>query len=131
MAFIYQLTAATTVDEVLKAASDYVRVWGEVLGRLPEGCQLDHVDDSEGIFKTAATLTQATQQLRKSGATVGHELQMTADFFGAAADRIKTLQRQEQKGLLRQIDRRRTPSMPMPGGRRRTDPPPPPQRPES
>jgi hypothetical protein len=130
VAFIYHLVAAATVDEVINATSDYVRVWREVLERLPKGCRLE-VHDSEGISRTAAVLSQYTKALRNSGATVGHELQMTAEFFAAAADRIKKLQLEERKGLLGQIDRRRTPSMPVLGGRRRTDPPPRPQRPES
>jgi hypothetical protein len=129
VAFIYRLVAAATVDEVVKAASDYVGVWREVLERLPKGCRLE-VDDSEGITRTAAVLSQYTKALRNSGATVGHELQMTADFFAAAADTIKKLQLEQRKGLLGQIERR-TSSMPVFGGRRRTDPPPRPQRPES
>jgi hypothetical protein len=93
MAFIFRLKAATTVEEVVKAASDYRQVWGEVLGRLPEGCRLE-VNDGEGIFRTAAILSQSAEDLRNSGATVGHELQITADFFAAAAVRIKALQRE-------------------------------------
>jgi hypothetical protein len=91
MAFLSGLTAAATTDEVVTAARDYVRVWVEVLHRIPAGCPLE-VDDSQSLFRTAANLEQLRQELRSSGATVGHELDITAEFFAAAANRIEELQ---------------------------------------
>jgi hypothetical protein len=91
MAFLSGLTAAATTDQVVTAARDYVRVWGEVLHRLPAGCPLE-LDDSQSLLKTADNLEQLRRNLSSSGGRIGHELEMTAEFFAAAATRIKVLQ---------------------------------------
>jgi hypothetical protein len=90
MAFLFQLRAAKTVNEVVAAVKDYLRVWDEVLYRLPEAYR-PTITNADDIIKAAEMMTKYRQRLQKSGVKVSHELAMTADFFAAAAARIKDL----------------------------------------
>jgi hypothetical protein len=97
MAFLLQLRAAKTVDDVVIAARDYLRVWDEVLYRLPESCRPE-AKDVQDVLTSAEGLKLFRDQALRSGATVSHELGMTAEFFSAAAARIMDLQAQPTSG---------------------------------
>jgi len=51
------------------------------------------VKDAEDVFRAAFALEHFRHQLMGSSHTVGHELNVTADFFTAAATKIRRLQR--------------------------------------
>ena len=94
MAFLLQLRAAKTEDDVVAAAKDYLRVWEQVLHRLPKSCQLQ-VHDIDGVLSAADTLERFREQALRLEGTVSHELGMTAAFFSTAAARIRELQAPE------------------------------------
>jgi hypothetical protein len=94
MSFLRQVTAATTVDEVVDASRDYIRVWSAVLHRLPDDCRPADPKDADDIVRAADSLKESRRRLVDSEGYIGPELDVTADFFSAAAARIDQLRRQ-------------------------------------
>jgi hypothetical protein len=97
MAFKTYLAAATTVDEVVTAANDYLDLWEEVLHRLPAECRPVEIQSASDVLYAAHVLKQFRWQLAKRDVPEGHELQVTADFFAAAATRIMQLRRKAER----------------------------------
>jgi hypothetical protein len=78
---------------VVTAANDYLRLWAEVLYRVPFGCLPARIKSSDDVLHAAQLLEEFRRQLAKADAQEGHELSVTADFFCAAATRIRQLER--------------------------------------
>jgi hypothetical protein len=93
LAFKSYVAAATTVDQVVAAANGYLRLWGEVLHRVPAECRPERIQSADDVLDAAYVLEEFRQQLAKTDAPEGHELSMTSDFFAAAAARVMQLQR--------------------------------------
>jgi hypothetical protein len=93
VAFISEIVNATTVDEVVSAARDYLRVWEEVLRALPDACRRIEVKEADDVLRAAFVLQQCRRKLPDSSASGSYELNAAADFFKAAASRIRELQR--------------------------------------
>jgi hypothetical protein len=92
VAFKTAVAAATTVDQVITVARDYLHVWGEVLHRLPAQCRPVRIESADDVLRAANALTQFRRQRPNPGDPEGPELTVTADFFAAAAARIRQLE---------------------------------------
>ena len=90
MPFHVRLRAATSVEEVVSTAQDYLHVWAEVLQRLPPECHLV-IERADDIAAAANALLLARKRLVDGGQAVSHELDMSAGFFEAALTRVAEL----------------------------------------
>jgi hypothetical protein len=92
LAFLAEVHAARTTDQVVAAAKRYVRVWAELLHRVPSGCRPLRIDGIDDVLH-AAFILEESRRPEHANFSVGYEQNVTADFFTAAATRIKQLQR--------------------------------------
>jgi hypothetical protein len=88
---LVRLVACKTVSEVIATVNQYIDVSAQVLSRVPESCRPSMVKDAEDVFQAATALELYAEQLKRSNREVGHELDVTAIFFTAAAKKIKRL----------------------------------------
>jgi hypothetical protein len=90
LAFISELHVARTTDQVVTAAKRYLLVWVDQLHRVPEECRPFAVHNADDVVR-AASILEESRRPDHSNFSVGYELNVTADFFTAAAGRIKQL----------------------------------------
>jgi hypothetical protein len=91
VSFLRHGIAANTIDDVIAASQDYLRVWSEVLHRLPSGCRPAGLSGADEVLRAAAMLDQTRRQVMSGGTRVGPELEVTTEFFLAAAAKIEQL----------------------------------------
>jgi hypothetical protein len=93
VAFASKLKECSTVDDVLVVVNQFLLTWHEVLHRVLRGHLPSKVTDAAEILIQASRLIKSRRRLVGSKLPLGHELNVTTDFFAAAAAKVRELRR--------------------------------------